>query len=95
LQLVFSNIWGPTIDSFGNKKYYVSFIDDYSKFMWLYLLHHKSEVFPFFKEFQSLVEHIFNRKVVVVQRAGEYECLNSFFCSVSISHLVSYPHTHQ
>jgi hypothetical protein len=76
----------------------VSFIDDYSNFVWLYLLHHKSEVFPFFKEFQSLVEHIFNRKVVVVQRAGEegeYECLNSFFCSVSISHLVSYPHTHQ
>jgi hypothetical protein len=38
LQLVFSDVWGSTIDSFGNKKYYVSFIDDYSKFTWLYLL---------------------------------------------------------
>jgi hypothetical protein len=33
LQLVFSDVWGPTIDFFGNKKYYVSFIDDYSKFI--------------------------------------------------------------
>jgi hypothetical protein len=29
----FSDVWGPTIDLFGNKKYYMSFIDDYSKFM--------------------------------------------------------------
>jgi hypothetical protein len=40
-----------TIDSFGNKKYYVSFIDDFSKFTWIYLLRHRSEVFHFFKEF--------------------------------------------
>jgi hypothetical protein len=32
LELIFSNVWGPTLDLFGHKKYYVSFIDDYSKF---------------------------------------------------------------
>jgi hypothetical protein len=32
LQLVFSDVWGPIIDSFGHKNYYVSFIDDYNKF---------------------------------------------------------------
>jgi hypothetical protein len=32
LELVFSDVWGPTIDSFGHQKYYLSFIDDYSKF---------------------------------------------------------------
>jgi hypothetical protein len=30
---VFSDVWRPAIDSFGNKKHYMSFIDDYSKFM--------------------------------------------------------------
>jgi hypothetical protein len=60
LQLVFSDVWGPVIDPFGNKKYYVSFIDDFSKFTWLYLIRHKSEVFKFFKEFQCLVERMFN-----------------------------------
>jgi hypothetical protein len=32
LELIYSDVWGPAIDSFGNKKYYVSFIDDYSHF---------------------------------------------------------------
>jgi hypothetical protein len=29
---MYSNVWGPAIYSFGHKQYYVSFIDDYSKF---------------------------------------------------------------
>jgi hypothetical protein len=45
LELIHSDVWGPTIQSFGQKKYYVSFIDDYSKFTWIYLLRRKSEVF--------------------------------------------------
>jgi hypothetical protein len=45
LDLVHTDVWGPVIDSFGNKKYYVSFIDYFSKFTWIYLIRHKSEVF--------------------------------------------------
>jgi hypothetical protein len=48
LELTHSDVWGPAIQSFGRKKYYVSFIDDYSKFIWIYLLHRKSEVFQYF-----------------------------------------------
>jgi hypothetical protein len=67
LELIFSDVWGPGIDSFGRKKYYVSFIDDYSKFTLIYLLRHKSEVFKFFAEFQSLVERMLNHKILAVQ----------------------------
>jgi hypothetical protein len=97
LELIFSDVWGPAIDSFGNKKFYVSFIDDFSKFTWIYLLHRKSEVFQFFKEFQSLVERMFNRKILAVQTdwSGEYERINSFFCTIGVSHHVSCPHAHQ
>jgi histone deacetylase 1/2 len=57
------------------KKYYVSFIDDYSKFTWIYLLRYKSEVFKYFQEFQTLVERLFNRKILAMQSdwGGEYE----------------------
>jgi hypothetical protein len=32
LELVLSDVWGSAVDSFGNEKFYVSFIDDSSKF---------------------------------------------------------------
>jgi hypothetical protein len=32
LELIHSDVWGPMIQSFGHKKYYVSFINNYSKF---------------------------------------------------------------
>jgi hypothetical protein len=97
LELIFSDVWGSAIESFGRKSYYVTFIDDYSKFIWIYLLRHKSEVSKYFLEFQSLVERLFNRKIFAVQSdwGGEYERLNSHFCTLSISHHVSCPHTHQ
>jgi hypothetical protein len=93
----FSDVWGPAMDSFGHNKYYVTFIDDFSKFTWIYLLRHHSEVFNFFEEFHSLVERLFNRKIIVVQSnwGGEYERLNSIFHMLAISLLVSCPHAHQ
>jgi hypothetical protein len=60
LDLVFSDVWGPITESVGMNKYYVRFIDDFSKFTWIYLPKHKSEVFQRFKEFQALVEHLFD-----------------------------------
>jgi hypothetical protein len=67
LDFIFSDVWGAALDSFGRNKYYVSFIDDHSKFVWIYLLHHKSEVFEQFYEFQQLVERRFDRKIVAMQ----------------------------
>jgi histone deacetylase 1/2 len=67
LDLIFSDVWGPTPNSVGRNKYYVSFIDDYSKFTWIYLLRQKFEVFSCFREFHSLVERQFGRKIRVVQ----------------------------
>src|SRR6185312_1310223 len=74
-----------------------SFIDDYSKYVWIYLIKHKSEVFQKFNEFQNLVERLFNQKIIAMQTdwGGEYQKLHSFFERVGISHLVSCPHAHQ
>jgi hypothetical protein len=96
LQLIYSDVWGPALDSVGGK-YYVSFIDDFNKYTWIYLLKFKSEVFQVFREFQCLVERLFDRKIITMQIdwGGEYEKLNSFFHSIGITHHVSCPHTHQ
>ncbi len=97
LELIYSDVWGPASTSFGGKKFYVSFIDSYSKFSWIYLLKHKSDVFEKFHDFQQLVEWLFDRKIIAMQTdwGGEYQKLNSFFEKIGISHHVSCPHTHQ
>lgn len=95
LELVHSDVWGPASKSVGGKIYYVSFIDDYSKFTWIYLLKHKSKVFQKFHEFQNLVERLFDRKIIAMQTdwGGEYQKLHPFFARSGISHRVSCPHT--
>jgi len=65
--LVFSDVWGPAPNSVGRKNYYLSFIDDFSKHTWIYLLSRKSEVFQCFHDFQNLVERQFDQKIRAIQ----------------------------
>ena len=45
LYLIHSNAWGPTQNvSLGGSRYFVSFIDGYSRHTWIYLIEKKSEV---------------------------------------------------
>jgi hypothetical protein len=67
LELVFFDVWGPAPESVGRYKYCVSFVDDYSKFTWIYLFRYKSEVFQKFHDFQSLVERLFDKEIIAVQ----------------------------
>lgn len=94
LDLVCSDVWGPAPQSVGRHKYYVSFIDDYSRFTWIYLLKNKSDVFQVFLNFQKLVEGLFNKKIITLRTdgGGEYQKLSSFFEKVGISHHFSCPH---
>ena len=42
--------------SLGNKKYVITFIDDFSKFCYVFLLHTKDEVLNYFKIYKNEVE---------------------------------------
>ena len=67
LELVFSDVWGPAQLSVSGHEYYVSFIDAYSRFTWIYLLKHKSDVFNVFLQFQAHVERLLDHKIIHVQ----------------------------
>jgi histone deacetylase 1/2 len=96
LKQVFSDVWGPAPISVGKHAYYVSFIDDFSKYTWIYLLKKRSDVYQVFLDFQQYVERNFDRKILTMQTdwGGEYENLNRFFHCVGIVHHVSCPHAH-
>ena len=55
-------------------KYALTFIDDFSKYCWVYFLKHKFEVFGLFKIFKALVENQTGRKLKVLRsdNGGEY-----------------------
>ena len=79
--------------------YYVLFVYVYSKFTWLYLLKHKSDVLDVFKYFKATVENQLNSKIKVLRtdNGGEFT-FNAFklFCSShGIIHQFSCPHTPQ
>jgi histone deacetylase 1/2 len=97
LKQVFSDVWGHAPLSVGKHAYYVRFIDDFSKFTWLYLLKKRFDVYHSFLQYHQYVERKFDRKIINMQTdwGGEYEKLNAFFQKVSISHHVSCPHAHQ
>jgi len=98
LDLLFTDVWGPSPSpSINGKRYYVCFVDDFSKFTWLFPIAAKSEVTSILLSFQKHVEKLFDRKIKAIQLdwGGEFRSLNSILAKQGISHRISCSHTHQ
>ena len=76
---------------------FLLFIDDYSRFSWLYLLKTKDEALSIFLQFKNLVENQFDAKIKILQTdwGGEGRFVSTFLASRGISHRVSCPYTLQ
>ena len=75
LELMHNDVFGHvSVPSLGKSVYYVSFIDDFSRNTWIYLLRKKSEVFDRFKEFKALVENQTEKKIKALRtdNGGEF-----------------------
>ena len=100
LELMHSDVWGPTpVTSLNDFQYYILFVDEYSKFTWLYLLKHKFDLLDIFKFFKAIVENQLDSKIKVlrIDNGGEFTS-NAFknFCSThGLIHQFSCPHTPQ
>ena len=55
-EMVHTDVWGPTIESMDGYKFFVIFVDDFTRTTFLYLMKSKSEVFCIFKDFHNLVQ---------------------------------------
>ena len=98
LELVHTDLWGPSpCHSASGYKYYIHFIDAYSRYTWIYLLRQKSDALATFKLFQKHVELQLGHKILAVQSdwGGEYRPFTGFLHSQGIVHRNSCPHSHQ
>ncbi|KAG6451043.1 hypothetical protein O3G_MSEX006910 [Manduca sexta] len=67
LQLVHSNICGPMeTQTLGSAKYFLTFLDDCSKKVYVYFLCKKSDVLEKFKEFRHVVENQLNARIKIL-----------------------------
>jgi histone deacetylase 1/2 len=87
---VFSDVWSPAPLSVGKHAYYVSFIDDYSKFVWIYLLKKRSDVYQAFLNWQQYVERKFDRKIVTMQTDWGATMKNSMLSFKKLVFLIMY-----
>lgn len=55
-ELVVSDLWGPAHTTSDEYLYYISFVDVYNRYTWLYLLKNKSKALMCFVLFQKYVE---------------------------------------
>jgi len=55
LEVIHSDVWTSPVPSLSGCKYYVLFINEYSRFTWLYPLMNRSDVFQSFIKFKLLV----------------------------------------
>lgn len=73
LEIIHTDLCGP-VHSSSALKYIVTFIDDYSRFTWVYFLSRKSETFEKFKTFKLMVENQLHCRITCLRsdRGGEY-----------------------
>ena len=73
LEIIHTDICCPDMDANG-LKYFITFIDDYSRCMYLYLLYSKDEALSAFKVFKAEVENQCGKHIKIVRsyRGGEY-----------------------
>ena len=79
--LIHSDVWGPSpVSTKGGSRYYVSFIDDYTRYYWVYLMKRRSDFFAIFNIFRALVktQHSSIIKCFRCDLGGKYTS-NAFF----------------
>lgn len=87
LDYVHSDVFGPMdVPSLSKSKYYVSFVDNYSRRAFVYFLKSKTEVFSQFKEFKNLVENQTGRRIKCLRTDNGGEFCSAYFDKYYVDH---------
>ena len=100
LDLVYSDVCGPmNQESIGGARYFITFIDDYSRICAVYTMKEKSEAFERFKEFETEVTNMTGKKIrrFRTDNGGEYTSkqFESYLKSKGIKHELTCPFSPQ
>jgi hypothetical protein len=98
LQLIHTDVAGPlSTPSIKGSRYYILFIDDFSRMCWIFFMKYKSEVAGIFFKFKKNVENISNYRIQAIRSDNGKEYTSSEFnlyCEeAGIDHQLTVPYT--
>ncbi|KAI5330645.1 hypothetical protein L3X38_030043 [Prunus dulcis] len=96
--LIHCDIWGPhKIPTHTGARYFLTLVDDFTRFTWIHLLHFKSETQGVIKSFFSWVQTQFNLPVKTLRsdNGSEFLSLQTFFRDKGTIFQHSCPYTPQ
>jgi hypothetical protein len=96
LDLVYTDVWGPTSSTgIDGSRYYIIFVDHFSKYIWFYPMVKKYDVSKIFSKFKNFVETQFQTKIksLYSDNGGEFITLRSFLSHSGIGHYITAPDT--
>ena len=68
LETIHTDVCGPmSVEAHVGYRYFLTFTNDLSRFGYIYLMKHKSEMFEKFKRFQSEVKNHHNNKIMFLR----------------------------
>ena len=77
LQMVHMVLAGPfVVTTISQGRYILAFIDEFSRYTWVYFLHHKNEVLDKFLAFKTHVEQKSRKAIKVLQLDNESRYVN-------------------
>ncbi|KAI8424616.1 hypothetical protein MSG28_003049 [Choristoneura fumiferana] len=80
LNIVHTDICGPMeVESIGGSRYYLLFVDDFSRMAFIFFIKNKSEALKCFKEFKAKVENQLGKKIKILRSDNGREFCNNQF----------------
>ncbi|KAJ9547876.1 hypothetical protein OSB04_020419 [Centaurea solstitialis] len=76
LDLIHSDVWGPAPHpSMGGCRYFFIFVDDHTRFTWIYLMKHRSELPQIYITFARMIQTQFSKPIKILRpdNAMEYK----------------------
>ena len=88
-EFVHTDIWGPSRDKFTlGFRYFVTFINDYSRCTWLFLMKTRAELFFIFQKFHAEIRTQFNTFICILRSDNAKEYLSASVSSFMSSHVL-------
>ena len=94
LELIHSDVCGKiNSKSLSGAEYFVTFVGDKTRYIWIYVLKCKSQVFQYFQEWKAIVERSTGRRVISLRtdNGSEYTSLEFQSYVKKVKHELTVP----